>query len=290
MLPPMVDTRWLAGSGAKKRPCCRATALTSRFGTPGSTTATRATGSISWIVRSLAVAMTTASPHAIVPPERPVPAPRGTTATPARRAARTHAAICRVSAGTATASGGRLSNPASYSKTTVSSGRQKTFASPQIAASSRARVLGPMAAAALGVVFDPDRAVFGELLLPDRDHRLQLVDAFTRRGECGIAVRRADRDDDRDLADREIPDTVVHHDARRRVLRLEPMRDLAHLSLGHLGVGLVLEMCHSLPSTAVAHRAEEYDDAAERRVAYSLERVIHRQPRRGHHDRRGAHR
>src|SRR5438067_12231398 len=289
MLPPMVDTRWLAGSGAKKRPCCRATTLTSRFGTPGSTTATRATGSISWIVRSRAVAMTTASPQAIVPPERPVPAPRGTMAAPARRAARTHAAICCVSAGTATASGGRLSNPASYSKTIVSSARQKTFASPQIALSSRASVLGPTAAA-LGVIFDPDRAVFGELLLPDRDHGLQLIDAFARRGERRIAVRRTGRDDDRDLSDRQIPDAVVHHDARRGILRLEPVRDLAHLPLGHLGVGLVLEVRHPLPSTAVAYRAQEHDDAAERRVAHGPERVVHRQSRRRHHDRRGAHR
>src|SRR5438094_613539 len=39
MFPPTVDTRWLAGSGAKKRPCGFAAALTPRFGTPGSTTA-----------------------------------------------------------------------------------------------------------------------------------------------------------------------------------------------------------------------------------------------------------
>src|SRR5438105_68281 len=243
MFPPIVDTRWLAGSGAKKRPCCRATALTSRFGTPGSTTATRATTSISWTVRSRAVAMTTASPHAIVPPDRPGPAPRGTTATPARRAARTHAAISAVLAGTATARGGRLSKPASYSKTTVSSGRQKTFASPQIATSSRASVLGP-ATAALGVVFDPDRAVLRELLLPDRHHGLQLVDPLTRDGEGGVAMRGAGGDDHRDVADRQIADAVMHHHARRCVLRLQRVRDLAHLRLGHFGVGLVLQVRH----------------------------------------------
>src|SRR5919204_469627 len=103
----MVDMRWLAGSGAKKRPAVRAAALTARFGTPGSTTAILATGSIEMIARSLLVTTTIASPQAIVPPERPGPAPRGTIETPAARAARTTAATSSAVPGATTAAGGR---------------------------------------------------------------------------------------------------------------------------------------------------------------------------------------
>src|SRR3989442_7493856 len=136
--------RWLAGSGAKNRPASRAAALTARFGTPGSTTAILARASIERMRRSRAVETTIASAHAIVPPERPVPAPRGTIFAPSARAARTTSATSSVVPGRTTAEGGRRSNPASYSHTRRSSGRQKTFSSPHI--SSKRRTSGDGAA------------------------------------------------------------------------------------------------------------------------------------------------
>ena len=129
--------RWLAGSGAKKRPCSRAARLTARFGTPGSTTAILARASIETMRRSRAVDTTIASAHAIVPPERPVPAPRGTMAAPAARAARTTSATSSAVPGRTTAAGGRRSKPASYSHTKRSSGRQNTFSFPHISSSRR---------------------------------------------------------------------------------------------------------------------------------------------------------
>ena len=134
--------RWLAGSGAKNRPTSRAAAVTARFGTPGSTTAIRATRSIEMMRRSRAVETTIASAHAIVPPERPVPAPRGTMLAPSACAARTTSATSSVVPGRTTADGGRRSNPASYSQTRRSSARQKTFSSPQISTRRRTSALG----------------------------------------------------------------------------------------------------------------------------------------------------
>src|SRR6267378_836263 len=60
-----------------------------------------------------------------------------------------------------------------------------------------------------GMLLDPDRAVFGVLLLPDRHDRLQLVDGLARRLERGVAMRCAGDDHDRDITDREIADAVV---------------------------------------------------------------------------------
>src|SRR5438093_5276841 len=114
MFPPIVDTRWLAGSGAKKRPVSRAAALIWRLGTPGSTSAVWPTASIARIRRRRDVVTTSAQLQAIVPPERPVPAPRGTTATPARDAAFTHAAVSSAVPGTTTAIGGWRSHPPAY--------------------------------------------------------------------------------------------------------------------------------------------------------------------------------
>jgi len=80
--------------------------------------------------------------QAIVPPESPVPAPRGTIATPASRAARTIATTSSAVPGTATADGGCRSNPASYSHTKRSAGRQNTFSAPHISSSRRTSELG----------------------------------------------------------------------------------------------------------------------------------------------------
>src|SRR5581483_11206241 len=65
-----------------------------------------------------------------------------------------------------------------------------------------------------GVILDPDGAVVRELLLPDRDDGLQLVDAVAGGGERGVSMRRARGDDHGDVAERESADAVMHHDAR----------------------------------------------------------------------------
>src|SRR5438552_957076 len=140
------------------------------------------------------------------------------------------------------------------------------------------------------MVFHPDGTVVGVLLLPDGHDRLQLVDGRAGRRESGVAMRGTGGDDDRDLTDREIADAVVHDQTQRSVIGLETLSDLAHLRLGHLGIGLVLEVRDDLPAAAVAHRAEEHDDAAESRVAHRGERVVDGQRRGGNGDRRHGHR
>src|SRR2546423_8626172 len=72
--------------------------------------------------------------------------------------------------------------------------------------------------APLGVLLDPDGAILGVFLLPDRHDRLELVNRCTRRGERGIAVGSGRGYDDGDVADAEIADAVMHRDAERTVL------------------------------------------------------------------------
>ena len=83
--------------------------------TPGSTTATRLTGSTSRILFSRVKARTREPSRATAPPESPVPAPRGVTGTPRRFAALTTSATSSVEPGTATARAAPFSMEPSYS-------------------------------------------------------------------------------------------------------------------------------------------------------------------------------
>ena len=88
-LPPIVDHGALAGSGGYHRPCSATAALTSLLTAPGCTTQTRLSGSISrtWFIRDRS--RMTQPPTAFAPPDRPVPAPRGTTGAPSSAQVRT---------------------------------------------------------------------------------------------------------------------------------------------------------------------------------------------------------
>src|SRR5947209_15797801 len=107
------------------------------------------------------------------------------------------------------------------------------------------------------MLLDPHRAVLGMLFLPDRHDRLELVDRGACRGEGRVAVRSGGRYHDRDVANGEVADPVMHGDAEWTVLPREAIGDLPHLRLGHLSVRLVLESQDALPATLAAHRAEE---------------------------------
>src|SRR4030088_2307153 len=78
----------------------------------------------------------------------------------------------------------------------------------------------------------------------------------------------------------------MHRDPERAVLADKTVRDLAHLGLCHFGVSLVLEMQDPLSAASAAHRAEEDDHAAELVVANKSERVVDRERRLTHRDRR----
>ena len=73
--------------------------------TPGWTTATRLAWSISRMAAMRVMTTVRAPSTPVAPPDRPVPAPRGTSATPWAAARRTIAATSAVEVGKATASG-----------------------------------------------------------------------------------------------------------------------------------------------------------------------------------------
>src|SRR6202000_275223 len=81
-LPPIVDQGALAGSGGYQRPWAATAAFRSLFTTPGCTTQVMLSLSISstWFIRDRS--STTPPSVALAPPDRPVPAPRGTTGAP----------------------------------------------------------------------------------------------------------------------------------------------------------------------------------------------------------------
>ena len=107
-LPPMDETIWLEGSGAKNHPLGRVALESQRLISPGSTVAQRFGRSTSRM-RFIRVMETMTPPRgAMAPPMRPVPEPRGTMGMPRPRQSRTTAATCAADSGRTTTSGAPL--------------------------------------------------------------------------------------------------------------------------------------------------------------------------------------
>src|SRR3712207_104178 len=88
MWPPIEQISYDEGSGGYHSPCSAAARFTSALSAPGSTTATRAAVSIS--TDRIRSRLTTRQPSTAVElPDRPLPAPRGTTGTRCSAAQRT---------------------------------------------------------------------------------------------------------------------------------------------------------------------------------------------------------
>ena len=104
-LPPMVDQGELAGSGGYQSPRSAQAARRSSLTTPGCTTARRSEPSISTMSVMCSVESTTAPSLAFAPPDRPVPAPRGTSGARCSRQARTTAWASSAVRGRTTAAG-----------------------------------------------------------------------------------------------------------------------------------------------------------------------------------------
>ena len=115
MFPPMVQTRCEDGSGAYSRPYGASASCRCRLITPGCTTTTRLSASISRMRFIRVSTMSTPPRTGTVPPARPVPEPRGTTGTSWSAAICTAAATSAVVRGKTTASGSARSMVASYS-------------------------------------------------------------------------------------------------------------------------------------------------------------------------------
>ena len=88
-LPPMEETIWLDGSGAKNQPRSRTALDSHRLMSPGCTIAQRLGGSISRMAFMRFIDTITPPCGAMAPPIRPVPDPLGTIGTRAARHART---------------------------------------------------------------------------------------------------------------------------------------------------------------------------------------------------------
>src|ERR1051325_10548473 len=115
---------------------------------------------------------------------------------------------------------------------------------------------------ASGPAADPLLAALVDLLLPERHRLLERVDRLAAGGQRSLAVRGGDRDRDARRADLDAPDTVVDRD-RAELVALEQARsEPGHHVLGHLGVGLVLEMRDLAASRLPPHGAGERRDPA----------------------------
>src|SRR5262245_60842608 len=104
-LPPIEDTIWLEGSGAKNHPRSLTALVNHRLINPGCTVAHRLARSMSRIEVIRVIDTITPPRDAIAPPINPVPDPRGTMGTRSRRHARTIACTSAAEVGSATASG-----------------------------------------------------------------------------------------------------------------------------------------------------------------------------------------
>src|SRR5579884_3697659 len=80
ILPPMLQISYDDGSGGYHSPYSATAFFTSALSRPGWHTAVRVTGS-TVMSRIFSVDSTIPSSTAVAPPDRPVPAPRGTTGT-----------------------------------------------------------------------------------------------------------------------------------------------------------------------------------------------------------------
>ena len=141
-LPPMVHADWLEGSGAYSRPYGAAAAESLAFTTPGSTTATRLWGSSLRIRLRRVSTRSTAPASASAPPDRPVPAPRGTNGTSCAASRRTRATTSsRVPGSTTTSGTRRWTVKPSFAYVTRSAAAMRTCGAPtsRVRASTSAR-------------------------------------------------------------------------------------------------------------------------------------------------------
>lgn len=111
---------------------------------------------------------------------------------------------------------------------------------------------------------DPNLPARPDLLLPDRDPRLDRLDPRAARRERLGPVRRRGGHGHGDLADPEEADAVAEGDARLGVFHGEVRGDPGQLLLGHRGVRLVDEMVDRSPVVVVPDDADEEREAAVR--------------------------
>ena len=124
----------------------------------------------------------------------------------------------------------------------------------------------------------PHLPALEELLLPDGHRRLELVDGPVRRLERLTPVRAGHRYDHAALAHAHRTRPVHHRDLRHVPPRTNSAAQLAHLSLGHRFVALVLQSVHVSKDALVLERvpggAYERDDRARAVIGDEFDDVV----------------
>src|SRR5690242_10940190 len=111
-----------------------------------------------------------------------------------------------------------------------------------------------------GAAADPFLAALVHLFLPEGHLDLEDVDRVLARGERVLAVRGADRDHHRRLAELHTAYAVVDRDLVDLVALLEAVSELLHHRLGHPLVALVVEVLHDAAAGVAAGGAGEGGD------------------------------
>ena len=103
---------------------------------------------------------------------------------------------------------------------------------------------------------------------------LEPIDDVPARVERFGPMRSAHGDRHRDVADIEPAEPMDHRDLADRPATADIVLDLAHLLLGHAGIGFVLEGGGHRSAGEVANRAEKRDDGPARASAHRIEDVV----------------
>src|SRR5262245_14823518 len=112
-------------------------------------------------------------------------------------------------------------------------------------------------------------AVAESLVLPDRDGRLELVDQVPAGVDRLAPMRRADADDDRDVADRQLADPMHRCDPDHTVGRAHLLGQLAH-PVERARVRGVRQALDRLAAVVIAHRTHEHRQPARARIGESV--------------------
>src|SRR5579872_4399088 len=110
--------------------------------------------------------------------------------------------------------------------------------------------------------FCPRGAVSEKFLFPDRHSTLKGIDAEAAGVEGGGAMRRADHDEYRGLADFEPSKTMNHGETPDRKFFAHLLADFAHFSEGHGLVRLVFQIQSCPVTRVVANNSFKHDDSA----------------------------
>ena len=111
------------------------------------------------------------------------------------------------------------------------------------------------------MVVDPIGAVGRDLTLPDRHAHFERIDREAASQEGFVAMGRRGDDDNGRLSDLEVSHSMGDRDVGAGPFLSCLFGDLVHLALGHLGIGLVLEVLNRMSAGMIPDVADKGDDS-----------------------------